>query len=502
MNKYIMALDQGTTSSRCILFNKKGEAISVAQKEISQIYPSPGWVEHDAKEIWESQINVAREALHQIGADYSDIEAIGITNQRETTVVWDRFTGKPIHNAIVWQCRRTAEECDLMREKGMEPSIREKTGLFIDAYFSATKIKWILDHVPNARERANRGDLLFGTVDTWLIWNLTGGRLHLTDYSNAARTMLFNIRELRWDEEILRLLDIPATMLPEVKPTSFVYGTTDPLIFGGEIPIASAAGDQQAALFGQTCFETGMAKNTYGTGGFLLMNTGNLPVFSNHGLLTTIAWGIGDKVNYALEGSIFVAGAAVQWLRDEIKLLEKAQDSQAMSFKVQDTGGVYLVPAFVGLGAPYWDPYARGTIVGLSLGTNKNHIVRATMESIAYQTYDVLKAMEEDAGIKLASLKVDGGASLNEFLIQFQSDIIGAPVERPTNTELTALGAAYLAGLAVGYWTGTEDIIENWSLAKRFIPAMDEDRRSSLLSGWKRAVDTTLHWAKGSTNPI
>lgn len=500
MSRYIMALDQGTTSSRCILFNKKGEIISKAQKEFKQYFPKPGWVEHDAMEIWGSQIGVAHEAMRQIGADYRDIAAIGISNQRETTVVWDRNTGKPVYNALVWQCRRTAEYCDLLKEKGLAQSFREKTGLMIDAYFSATKIKWILDNINGVRERAEAGELLFGTIDTWLIWNLTKGRVHATDYSNAARTMLYNIKELKWDDDILCELGIPKSMLPEVKPSGQIYGETDPQIFGGPIVLSAAAGDQQAALFGQTCFEAGMAKNTYGTGGFLLMNTGKTPVLSNNGLLTTIAWGIDEQVYYALEGSIFVAGAAIQWLRDEMKILETSPDSENMAKAVTDTGGVYFVPAFVGLGAPYWNPYARGTIVGLSRGTNRNHLVRATLESLAYQTHDVLKAMEEDSGIKLASLKVDGGASANDFLMQFQSDIISTPVERPANTEITALGAAYLAGLATGYWNGKQDILSNWALSKSFNPNMTETHRNRLLAGWDRAVKSSLFWAKGEEN--
>lgn len=500
MSRYIMALDQGTTSSRCILFNKKGEIISKAQKEFKQYFPKPGWVEHDAMEIWGSQIGVAHEAMQQIGADYRDIAAIGISNQRETTVVWDRNTGKPVCNALVWQCRRTAEYCDLLKEKGLAQSYREKTGLMIDAYFSATKIKWILDNIKGTRERAEAGELLFGTIDTWLIWNLTRGRVHATDYSNAARTMLYNIKELKWDDDILSELGIPKSMLPEVKPSSQIYGETDPQIFGGPIVLSAAAGDQQAALFGQTCFDAGMAKNTYGTGGFLLMNTGKTPVLSNNGLLTTIAWGIDEHVYYALEGSIFVAGAAIQWLRDEMKILETSPDSEKMAKAVADTGGVYFVPAFVGLGAPYWNPYARGTIVGLTRGTNRSHIVRATLESLAYQTHDVLKAMEEDSGIKLASLKVDGGASSNDFLMQFQSDIISTPVERPDNTEITALGAAYLAGLAAGYWNGKQDILSNWALSKSFNPDMTETQKNRLLAGWDRAVKCSLFWAQGERN--
>lgn len=488
MGKYIMSFDQGTTSCRCILFNKEGEIISLAQREIKQIYPQPGWVEHDAMEIWAIQVGVAQQAMRQVGAEFHDIVAIGITNQRETTVVWDRETGLPVYNAVVWQCKRTAEYCDELKTRGFSNMIREKTGLFIDAYFSATKLKWILDHVEKGRERAKNGELLFGTVDSWLIWKLTKGRVHVTDCSNAARTMLFNINELKWDEEILSLFDIPEIMLPDVKPSSHIYGDTDPLIFGGPIPIASASGDQQAALFGQTCFLPGSAKNTYGTGGFLLMNTGKRPVYSENGLLTTIAWGIGDEVYYALEGSIFVAGAAVQWLRDELKIIEKASDTEALALSVQDTNGVYFVPAFVGLGAPYWDPYARGIITGLTRGADRSHLARAALEAIAYQTSDVLVAMQEDSGIRLAALKVDGGASENNFLMQFQADIIETPVERPVNRESTALGAAYLAGLATGYWQGLSDVEEKRSLDKVFQPAMDGADREKLLSGWHKAV--------------
>ncbi|MGI6732952.1 MAG: glycerol kinase GlpK [Anaerovoracaceae bacterium] len=488
MPKYVMSLDQGTTSCRCILFNRKGEIVSLAQKEFRQIYPNPGWVEHDAMEIWAIQAGVAQEAMRQVGAEYHDIAAIGITNQRETTIVWEKETGRPVYNAIVWQCRRTAEYCDELKAKGLTDTIQRKTGLLIDAYFSATKLKWILDHVERGRERAKNGELLFGTVESWLIWNLTKGKVHVTDYSNAARTMLFNITELEWDEELLSLFDIPKAMLPKVLPTSHIYGETDPLIFGGPIPIAAAAGDQQAALFGQACFQPGNAKNTYGTGGFLLMNTGKKPVYSKNGLLTTIAWGINDEVYYALEGSVFVAGAAVQWLRDELKIIEKSSDTEAMARSVPDTNGVYFVPAFVGLGAPYWDPYARGIITGLTRGVNRNHLVRATLEAIAYQTRDVLEAMQEDSGIRLAALKVDGGASENRFLMQFQADIIGTQVERPVNTESTALGAAYLAGLAAGYWSSLEDVAMNRSIDKVFEPSMDKDRRTELLQGWHKAV--------------
>lgn len=500
MSKYIMAMDQGTTSSRCILFNHDGEPVSMAQKEFRQIYPKPGWVEHDGMELWGSQIGVAQEALNQIGASYSDIEAIGIANQRETTLVWDKRTGKPVHNAIVWQCRRTAGECDRLKAAGWGEMFRKKTGLFIDAYFSATKLKWILDTIPDARERAQKGELLFGTMDTWLIWNLTRGKVHATDYSNAARTLLYNIHELRWDQEILDLLDIPDCMLPEVKPSSAIFGHTDPRVFGEGIPIAAAAGDQQAALFGQACFKPGMAKNTYGTGGFLLMNTGNKTVDSAAGLLTTIAWGIEDQVTYALEGAIFVAGAAVQWLRDELKIIENSSDTNAMAMAVPDTGGVYFVPAFVGLGAPHWDPHARGTIVGLTRGSGKNQLVRATLEAMAYQTVDVLQSMETDSGIRLAVLKVDGGAANNDFLMQFQADMTGTPVERPATTEITALGAAYLAGLATGYWSSTEEIQEIAKHSKRFVPKMDDKTKTGLHEGWKRAVRCALYWSNDSSS--
>lgn len=496
MPKYIMSLDAGTTSNRCILFNDKGEMCSVAQKEFTQYFPKPGWVEHDANEIWSSQLGVAVEAMQKIGATAKDIAAIGITNQRETTIVWDKKTGEPIYHAIVWQCRRTSEYCDELKAKGLQESFREKTGLIIDAYFSGTKLKWILDHVEGARERAKRGELLFGTVETWLIWKLTKGKVHVTDYSNASRTMLFNITKLAWDEEILAELDIPACMLPEAKPSSCVYGMTDASYFDGEIPIAGAAGDQQAALFGQTCFTAGEAKNTYGTGAFLLMNTGEKPVFSQNGLVTTIAWGLDGKVNYALEGSIFVAGAAIQWLRDELHLIDSSGDSEYMACKVKDTNGCYVVPAFTGLGAPHWDQYARGTIVGITRGVNKYHIIRATLEALAYQTYDVLKAMEEDAGIRLSSLKVDGGACANNFLMQFQSDILKAPVNRPECVETTAMGAAYLAGLAVGYWADKAEVIKNWQISRVFKPEMEEADRKKKIAGWKRAVTYSYGWAK------
>lgn len=496
MGKYIMALDAGTTSNRCILFNQKGEICSVAQKEFTQYFPKPGWVEHDADEIWSCQLGVAVEAMNKIGAGAADIAAIGITNQRETVVVWDKNTGEPIYHAIVWQCRRTAKYCDTLKARGLTEFFRQRTGLIIDAYFSGTKIRWILDHVEGARERAEKGELLFGTVETWLIWKLTKGRVHVTDYSNASRTLLFNINTLTWDQEILDLLEIPRAMLPEAKPSSCIYGVTDASYFGGEIPIGGAAGDQQSALFGQTCFQAGEAKNTYGTGCFLLMNTGEKPVFSEHGLVTTIAWGIDDKVYYALEGSIFVAGAAIQWLRDEMHLIDSAADSEYMAKKVPDTNGCYVVPAFTGLGAPYWDQYARGTIVGITRGVNKYHIIRATLESLAYQTNDVLKAMEADSGIKLSALKVDGGASANDFLMQTQADVIGAPVHRPECIETTAMGAAYLAGLSVGYWENKDAVRENWAVDQIFEPQIQEEERQQKTAGWKKAVRYAFDWAK------
>ena len=496
MSKYIMSLDQGTTSSRCILFNKNGLIESVAQKEFTQIYPKAGWVEHDPMEIWFTQISVATEAMQKINATASDIAAIGITNQRETAVIWDKTTGKPIYNAIVWQCRRTSDICDVLKEEGFDQIIKEKTGLIIDAYFSATKIKWILDHVEGAREKALKGQLLFGTIDTWLIWNLTKGKVHVTDYSNASRTMLFNIHTLKWDEEILTRLDIPASMLPQVKLSSCVYGHTNPTLLGGEIPISGAAGDQQAALFGQICHTPGTAKNTYGTGCFLLMNTGEKAILSHKGLLTTIAWGIDNKVEYALEGSVFIAGAAIQWLRDELRMIDHAAHTETYANSVTDSNGVYIVPAFTGLGAPYWDQYARGTILGLTRGVKKEHFIRATLESLAYQTYDVLMAMQEDSGISLKALKVDGGACANNFLMQFQSDILGAKVDRPEVIETTALGAAYLAGLAVGYWKDQEDISTNWALSKSFTPKMESSKREFLLKGWHKAIKCTREWAK------
>lgn len=496
MAKYVMALDAGTTSNRCILFNEKGEMCSVAQKEFAQYFPKPGWVEHDANEIWSSQLGVAVEAMNKIGAAAEDIAAIGITNQRETTIVWDRQTGEPVYHAIVWQCRRTSEYCDSLKEKGLVETFRQKTGLVIDAYFSGTKLKWILDNVKGVRERAEKGELLFGTVETWLIWKLTKGKVHVTDYTNASRTLLFNIKTLQWDEEILAELNIPRCMLPEAKPSSCVYGEADPSFLGGAIPIAGAAGDQQAALFGQTCFHPGDAKNTYGTGCFLLMNTGEKPVFSKNGLVTTIAWGLDGKVNYALEGSIFVAGAAVQWLRDEMRLIDSSPNSEYMANKVKDTNGCYVVPAFTGLGAPHWDQYARGTIVGITRGVNKYHIIRATLESLAYQTNDVLQAMKADSGIDLSALKVDGGASANNFLMQSQSDIINAPVQRPKCVETTAMGAAYLAGLAVGYWVSKEDVIKNWAIDRVFQPSISDKERKEKIDGWNKAVKYAFGWAK------
>ena len=494
-SKYVLALDQGTTSSRAILFDETGKSIGVAQKEFTQIYPQPGWVEHDPMEIWGTQSGVAREVLEKTGIRPEDVAAIGITNQRETTIVWDRETGKPVYNAIVWQCRRTANICDDLKAKGLEAYIRQTTGLIVDAYFSATKVKWILDNVAGTRARARNGELLFGNVDTWLIWNLTRGKVHVTDYSNASRTLLFNISDLTWDQKILSELDIPTCMLPQVRPSSHVYGHTDEHTFGGAaIPISGDAGDQQAALFGQACFSDGLAKNTYGTGCFMLMNTGEKRVPSKNGLLTTIAWGLDGKVNYALEGSIFVAGAAVQWLRDELRLFDNAAESEAMAMAVPDTNGVYLVPAFVGLGAPYWDMYARGTIVGLTRGANRNHIVRATLEAIAFQVRDIVQAMEDDSGIRLKALKVDGGVVANNFLMQFQSDILGVPVERPALTETTAMGAAFLAGLAVGFWKDKAEIAARCTVDRTFRPAMEADAREKKYKGWKKAVERSRAW--------
>lgn len=488
MDKYIMALDLGTTSCRCIIFDKNGRICSAAQKEFTQYFPQPGWVEHDAEEIWATQTGLMYEAMSKIDITINEIAGIGITNQRETTVLWDKETGRPVHKAIVWQCRRTAGYCDELKKLGMAEFFRSKTGLVLDAYFSATKLRWLLDNVIGARERAEKGELLFGTVDSWIIWKLTGGKVHVTDYSNASRTMLFNIHTLKWDEEIFRVLKIPQQILPEVKPSSHVYGYTDSKLFGREVPIAGAGGDQQCALFGQTCFERGEVKNTYGTGGFMLMNTGTAPVNSHNGLVTTIAWGVDDKVEYALEGSIFVAGAAVQWLRDELGLIRDAAESEVLAKSVPDANGCYVVPAFVGLGAPYWDQYARGAIVGLTRGVNRNHIVRATLESIAYQVNDVLMAMQEDSGMPITSLRVDGGACDNDFLMQFQADILNTSVVRPYCIETTAMGAAYLAGLAVGYWRSKEEILANHVIAAKFKPQMGQAKRESLLQGWHNAV--------------
>lgn len=488
MDKYIMALDLGTTSCRCIIFDKNGRICSAAQKEFTQYFPQPGWVEHDAEEIWATQTGLMYEAMSKIDITINEIAGIGITNQRETTVLWDKETGRPVHKAIVWQCRRTAGYCDELKKLGMAEFFRSKTGLVLDAYFSATKLRWLLDNAAGARERAEKGKLLFGTVDSWIIWKLTGGKVHVTDYSNASRTMLFNIHTLKWDEEILRVLKIPQQILPEVKPSSHVYGYTDSKLFGREVPIAGAGGDQQCALFGQTCFGRGEVKNTYGTGGFMLMNTGTAPVNSHNGLVTTIAWGVDDKVEYALEGSIFVAGAAVQWLRDELGLIRDAAESEVLAKSVPDANGCYVVPAFVGLGAPYWDQYARGAIVGLTRGVNRNHIVRATLESIAYQVNDVLMAMQEDSGMPITSLRVDGGACDNDFLMQFQADILNTSVVRPYCIETTAMGAAYLAGLAVGYWRSKEEILANHVIAAEFKPQMGQAKRESLLQGWHNAV--------------
>lgn len=488
MDKYIMALDLGTTSCRCIIFDKNGRICSAAQKEFTQYFPQPGWVEHDAEEIWATQTGLMYEAMSKIDITINEIAGIGITNQRETTVLWDKETGRPVHKAIVWQCRRTAGYCDELKKLGMGEFFRSKTGLVLDAYFSATKLRWLLDNAAGARERAEKGKLLFGTVDSWIIWKLTGCKVHVTDYSNASRTMLFNIHTLKWDEEILRVLKIPQQILPEVKPSSHVYGYTDSKLFGREVPIAGAGGDQQCALFGQTCFERGEVKNTYGTGGFMLMNTGTAPVNSHNGLVTTIAWGVDDKVEYALEGSIFVAGAAVQWLRDELGLIRDAAESEVLAKSVPDANGCYVVPAFVGLGAPYWDQYARGAVVGLTRGVNRNHIVRATLESIAYQVNDVLMAMQEDSGMPITSLRVDGGACDNDFLMQFQADILNTSVVRPYCIETTAMGAAYLAGLAVGYWRSKEEILANHVIAAEFKPQMGQAKRENLLQGWHNAV--------------
>jgi glycerol kinase len=490
--KYILALDQGTTSSRAILFNREGEVVNIAQREFPQYFPKPGWVEHDALEIWGSILAVMAEVLAKANIQPKEIAAIGITNQRETTVVWDRHTGMPVYRAIVWQSRQTAEICEQLKQKGYDGIVREKTGLLIDAYFSGTKVKWILDHVEGAREKAEKGDLLFGTIDSWLIWKLSGGKVHVTDYSNASRTLMYNIYERKWDDELLDMLGVPKSMLPEVRPSSEIYArTADYHFFGEEIPIAGAAGDQQAALFGQACFETGMAKNTYGTGCFMLMNTGTQAVPSQHGLLTTLAWGIDGKVEYALEGSIFVAGSAIQWLRDGLRMIETAAESETYALETESTHGVYVVPAFVGLGTPYWDSDARGAIFGLTRGTQKAHLIRATLESLAYQTRDVLTAMEADSGIRLKTLRVDGGAVANNFLMQFQSDILGVPVERPVINETTALGAAYLAGLAIGFWNGREEIAKQWKRERTFTVQMGQEKREQLYRGWKKAVEAT-----------
>ncbi|MDR2552631.1 MAG: glycerol kinase GlpK [Treponema sp.] len=496
MAKYLVALDQGTTSSRSIVFDKQGNIIQSAQKEFTQIFPKPGWVEHDPVEIWSTQVGVLTEAKTRAGINAQDIAAIGITNQRETTVVWEKATGKPVYNAIVWQCRRTAEYCDSLKAKGFDKKIKEKTGLVVDAYFSGTKIRWILENVSGVRARAEKGELLFGNIDTWLVWNLTKGKVHVTDYSNASRTMLYNIHKLEWDEEILKELNIPRVMLPEVKPSSCVYGNSASEFLGGEVPIAGIAGDQQAALFGQCCYDPGTVKNTYGTGCFILMNTGTKAVESKNGLLTTIAWGADNKVEYALEGSVFVAGASIQWLRDGLRLIDNAAFTEGYAEKVPDSGGVYVVPAFVGLGAPYWDQYARGTIVGITRGTTKEHMVRATLESLAYQSHDVIKAMEADAGVPIKGIRVDGGATANNFLMQFQADILNTEVIRPKIIESTALGAVYLAGLAVGYYSDKTDIVKNVAVDRTFKPGFDDSKRTKLIAGWKEAVKRSLGWEK------
>lgn len=495
VKKYILALDQGTTSSRAIIFDREGKIIRQCNKEFSQIFPQPGWVEHDPEEIWQTQLEVAQNVIEEAGIAVTEIAAVGITNQRETTVVWDKNTGKPVYNAIVWQCRRTAEDCQQLKREGWDPIIRKKTGLIVDAYFSGTKVNWILKHIPGVRERADRGQLLFGTIDTWLIWKLTGGKVHATDYSNASRTMIYNIHQLKWDEEIAEGLGVPLEMLPHVRPSSGDFGTTLKEFFGMELPITGVAGDQQAALFGQCCFIPGMTKNTYGTGCFMLMNTGEKPVQSQNGLLTTIAWGIDDKVYYALEGSIFIAGAVIQWLRDELDIIEDAAQSEKYALQVNDTGGVYLVPAFVGLGAPHWDMYARGAIVGITRGTNKYHLTRAALEAIAYQTRDVVKAMLADAKVELKGLRVDGGAVKNNFLMQFQSDILQTRVDRPKVNETTALGAAYLAGLGIGMYKDIKDIEGSWQLDKAFVPEMAKEQAEKLYHDWERAVERSKGWA-------
>ncbi|MEL6656921.1 MAG: glycerol kinase GlpK [Bacteroidota bacterium] len=495
MEKYILALDQGTTSSRAILFDKEGKIIAVSQQEFTQMFPQPGWVEHDATEIWDTQLSVARAVLRKAEVAATQIAAIGITNQRETTLIWDRASGEPIHNAIVWQDRRTASFCDELTAAGHTDYIRENTGLVVDAYFSGTKARWLLNQVDGARERAEKGELCFGTIDSWLVYKLTDGQVHATDYSNASRTMLYNIQDLSWDDHLLEVIEVPKAILPEVKPSSGHFGDTAEALFGVSIPIAGIAGDQQAALFGQVCHEPGMAKNTYGTGCFMLMNTGQKLVHSNNGLLTTIAWGLDGKVTYALEGSVFIAGAAIQWLRDGLKLIDDAPDSEYYAMKNNGSDGVYVVPAFAGLGAPYWDMYARGAIFGLTRGTRKSHLIRATLESLAYQTKDVLDAMENDAGQALTTLKVDGGASANNLLMQFQSDMLEVPVERPSIIETTALGAAYLAGLAVGYWQQS-DLTAKWQLEARFEPEMDNTERTKLYKGWQKAVKRTMDWER------
>jgi len=494
MSHYVMALDQGTTSSRAILFDRAGRPVASAQEEFPQIFPQPGWVEHDPEDIWRTQITVARQAMEKAGATADDIAAIGITNQRETTVIWDRRTGEPVYNAIVWQCRRTADHCERLKASGFAETIRAKTGLVTDAYFSGTKVAWILDNVPDVRARAEAGELAFGTIDTFLLWRLSGGRIHVTDYSNGSRTLLFNIHTLDWDDDILNELRIPRSLLPEVRPSSYLYGETDPALFGKAIPLAGDAGDQQAATFGQACYAVGMAKNTYGTGCFMLLNTGEQAVPSERGLLTTIAWGLDEKVIYALEGSVFITGAAVQWLRDELRIIERSADVEPLAASVPDNGGVYFVPAFVGLGAPYWDQYARGAILGLTRGSNRAHIARATLESIAYQTRDVLETMRADSGIELNELRVDGGAVRNNLLMQFQADILGVPVLRPVVTETTALGAAYLAGLAVGFWRDPQEIARNWAVDRVFEPTMSDERREELYAGWKKAVERARGW--------
>ncbi len=494
--RYVLALDQGTTSSRAILFDSRGNVVGMVNQEFPQIYPSPGWVEHDPYDILESQVSVAKKLLRTVNVEPNQIAAIGITNQRETTIVWDKKTGKPVYNAIVWQCRRTASMCDELKAQGLADLIKRKTGLVIDAYFSATKLEWILQNVPGVLEKAKKGEIAFGTVDSWLIWNLTGGKVHATDVSNASRTMLFNVSDLRWDEELLDMFNVPRSVLPQVFPSSHIYGVTDKDIFGVEIPIAADIGDQQAALFGQMCVRAGMVKNTYGTGCFILMNIGDKPIFSRSGLLTTVAWKLKDEVCYALEGSVFIAGAAIQWLRDELRMVESAQETEQMALSVPNSAGVYVVPAFVGLGAPYWDMYARGAIFGLTRGSKKEHIVRAVLESIAYQTRDVVEVMCEECQTELKTLRVDGGASKNNFLMQFQADILNVPVERPKVNETTALGAAYLAGLAVGYWESMEQIESQWQLDRKFVPNMDEKEREELYKGWRKAVERAKGWLK------